>query len=64
LLPGPKETVDVTAKNNRPFVEAVLYLHHAGIPLKKSQHRYANRFSNLNYQAPFLSQLQNVSLDV
>jgi transposase len=32
LLPGRKGTVGVTAKNNRLFVEAVLYRYRAGIP--------------------------------
>jgi transposase len=32
LLPGRKETVGVTAKNNRLFVEGVLYRYRAGIP--------------------------------
>ena len=32
LLPGRKETVDVTAKDNRLFVEAVLYRYRTGIP--------------------------------
>ena len=32
LLPGRKEDVGVTAKNNRLFVEAVLYRYRSGIP--------------------------------
>jgi transposase len=32
LLPGRKETVGVTAKDNRLFVEAVLYRYRVGIP--------------------------------
>ena len=32
LLPGRAETVGVTAKDNRLFVEAVLYRYRAGIP--------------------------------
>lgn len=32
LLPGQKQTVRVIAKNNRLFVEAVLYEYRAGIP--------------------------------
>ena len=32
LLPGRKETVGVTAKDNRLFVDAVLYRYRAGIP--------------------------------
>jgi len=34
LLPGRKETVGVTAKDNRLFVEAVLYRYRAGVPLR------------------------------
>ncbi len=32
LLPGRADTVGVTAKDNRLFVEAVLYRYRAGIP--------------------------------
>jgi hypothetical protein len=32
LLPGRKETVGVIAKNNRLFVDAVLYRYRTGIP--------------------------------
>ena len=32
LLLGREETAEVTAKNNRLFVEAVLYRYRAGIP--------------------------------
>ena len=32
LLPGRKETVGVTAKDNRLFVEAIVYRYRAGIP--------------------------------
>jgi len=32
LLPGRRETVGVTAKDNRLFVEAVLYRYRTGIP--------------------------------
>ena len=32
LLPGRKGTVGVTAKDNRLFIEAVLYRYRAGIP--------------------------------
>ena len=35
LLPGRKETVGVTANNNRLFVEAVLYRYRAGIPWRE-----------------------------
>ena len=36
LLPGRVGTVGVTAKDNRLFVEAVLYRYHAGILLARS----------------------------
>ena len=32
LLPGREGAVGVTAKDNRPFVEAVLYRYRAGVP--------------------------------
>jgi transposase len=32
LLPGRQETVGVTAKDNRLFIDAVLYRYRAGIP--------------------------------
>ena len=32
MLPGREDTVGVTAKDNRLFVEAVLYRYRAGIP--------------------------------
>ena len=32
LLPGRKQTVRVAAKDNRLFVEALLYRYRAGIP--------------------------------
>ncbi len=32
LLPGREDTVGVTAKDNRLFVEAVLYHYRTGIP--------------------------------
>ena len=32
LLPGRVDTVGVTARNNRLFVEAVIYRYRAGIP--------------------------------
>jgi transposase len=33
ILPGRDDTVGVTAKDNRLFVEAVIYRYRAGIPL-------------------------------
>jgi transposase len=40
LLPGRKESVGVTAKDNRLFVEAVLYRYRAGIPWRDLPERF------------------------
>jgi transposase len=54
LLPGRADTVGVTAKDNRLFVEAVLYRYRAGIPWRdlperfgawKNIHRHHRRWS-------------------
>ena len=42
LLPGRKETVGVTAKNNRLFVEAVIYRYRAGIPWRDLPGRFGD----------------------
>ena len=42
FLPGRKETVGVTAKNNRLFVEAVLYRYRAGIPWRALPSRFGD----------------------
>lgn len=42
LLPGRKETVGVTAANNRLFVEAVLYRYRAGIPWRDLPERFGD----------------------
>lgn len=42
LLPGRKETVGVTAKNNRLFVEAVLYRYRAGIAWRDIPERFGD----------------------
>jgi transposase len=42
LLPGRKGTVGVTAKNNRLFVEAVLYRYRAGIPWRDLPERFGD----------------------
>lgn len=42
LLPERKETVGVTAKNNRLFVEAVLYQYRAGIPWRDLPERFGD----------------------
>lgn len=42
LLPGREETVGVTAKNNRLFVEAVIYRYRAGIPWRDLPERFGD----------------------
>lgn len=42
LLPGRNETVGVTAKDNRLFVEAVLYRYRAGIPWRDLPERFGD----------------------
>lgn len=42
LLPGREETVGVTAKDNRLFVEAVLYRYRAGIPWRDLPTRFGD----------------------
>jgi transposase len=42
LLPGRKETVGVTAKDNRLFVEAVLYRYRAGIAWRDLPERFGD----------------------
>ncbi len=42
LLPGRKETVGVTAKDNRLFVEAVIYRYRAGIPWRDLPERFGD----------------------
>jgi transposase len=42
LLPGREDTVGVTAKDNRLFVEAVLYRYRAGIPWRDLSERFGD----------------------
>ncbi len=42
LLPGRRESVGVTAKNNRLFVEAVLYRYRAGVPWRDVPERFGH----------------------
>ena len=42
LLPGREETVGVTARDNRLFVEAVLYRYRAGIPWRELPARFGD----------------------
>jgi transposase len=39
-LPGRKDTVSVTAKDNRLFVDAVLYRYRAGVPWRDLPERF------------------------
>ena len=42
FLPGREGTVGVTAKDNRLFVEAVLYRYRTGIPWRDLPHRFGD----------------------
>ena len=42
LLPGGKESVGCTAKDNRLFVEAILYRYRAGIPWRDLPERFGD----------------------
>lgn len=42
ILPGREESVGVTAKDNRLFVEAVLYRYRAGIPWRDLPERFGD----------------------
>ena len=42
LLPGRADTVGVTAKDNRLFVEAVIYRYRAGIPWRDLPERFGD----------------------
>jgi transposase len=42
VLPGREGTVGVTAKDNRLFVEAVLYRYRAGIPWRDLPERFGD----------------------
>lgn len=42
LLPGRETTVGVTARDNRLFVEAVLYRYRAGIPWRDLPERFGH----------------------
>ena len=48
LLPGREGTVGVTAKDNRLFVEAVLYRYRAGIPWRDLPERFGD-FASCTY---------------
>jgi transposase len=42
LLPGRQETVGVTAKDNRLFIDAVLYRYRTGIPWRDLPERFGD----------------------
>jgi transposase len=42
VLPGRKETVGVTARDNRLFIDAVLYRYRAGIPWRDLPGRFGD----------------------
>ncbi len=42
MLPGQEGRVGVTAKNNRLFVEAVIYRYRAGIPWRDMPERFGD----------------------
>ncbi len=42
MLPGREETVGVTAKDNRLFIDAVLYRYRAGIPWRDLPERFGD----------------------
>ncbi len=42
LLPGREGSVGVTARNNRQFVEAVIYRYRSGIPWRDLPERFGN----------------------
>lgn len=42
MLPGQKSWVGATAKNNRLFVEAVLYRYRTGIPWRDLPERFGD----------------------
>ncbi len=42
LLPGRKDSVGVTAKDNRLFIEAVLYRYRVGIPWRDLPERFGD----------------------
>jgi len=68
LLPGRRESVGVTAKDNRLFVEAILYRYRAGIPWRDLPERFGewkiiynrfNRWSKNNIWEEIFKTLSN-----
>ena len=69
LLPGREDTVGVTAKDNRLFVEAVLYRYRAGIPWRDLPERFGNwsvvhtRFSRWAASGVWINVFQHLATD-
>ena len=69
LLPGRDDTVGVTAKDNRLFVEAVLYRYRAGIPWRDLPERFGNwsvvhtRFSRWAVSGVWLNVFKHLATD-
>jgi transposase len=69
LLPGREDTVGVTAKDNRLFVEAVLYRYRAGIPWRDLPERFGNwsvvhtRFSRWAVSGVWVNVFEHLATD-
>jgi transposase len=69
LLPGREDTVGVTAKDNRLFVEAVLYRYRAGIPWRDLPERFGNwsvvhtRFSRWAVSGVWINVFEHLATD-
>ena len=69
LLPGREGTVGVTAKDNRLFVDAVLYRYRAGIPWRDLPERFGNwsvvstRYSRWNKKGVFKNVFNHLAED-
>jgi transposase len=69
LLPGRKDTVGVTAADNRLFVEAVLYRYRTGMPWRDLPERYGDwnnvhrRFSRWAKSGVWERMFQHLSAD-
>jgi transposase len=69
LLPGRDDTVGVTAKDNRLFVEAVLYRYRAGIPWRDLPERFGNwsvvhtRFSRWAMSGVWVNVFEHLATD-
>ncbi len=69
LLPGREDTVGVTAKDNRLFVEAVLYRYRAGIPWRDLPEWFGNwsvvhtRFSRWAANGVWINVFEHLAAD-